>query len=507
MICPNCKNEIPDNIFYCPMCGSLTGGVPQPPVPYSDTASQQATKAPQETNSINQVQAQSGYMPQAQPVQQYASYQQGYGTNSQANFQSNGYTPDNYTYINGQPYSVPRQTHTKKKMSPLAIIGIVAGGFVGLVILLVIVVTLFSAGDSGGGYSGGGYYPPDTEETIDFVLSGTYDDEGREIVHNLNGDEIGYADDGNVYIPIEEGYIVVCDEDGRIIGRTYDTLPGYEPEGEPANGDDNGAGDYNPPPTEQTKQQPEKGTSAANGFKNDNKNNKPSEGKNNNSSGGAPVTNNVSADVVQFVDSMFGAVEYHETHFVEACTTNGYKNLSFQMFGSAVASFRLDGGYSECSAYMTEDEYNKAKKSFSDSVCSVYNKSAIEKSIKAIWGNKLSINDFLKSYEFVSSKGYIVKNSIEGYGDGAEHYWNVVSQEIKGDHIVVKVQMIGYSWYDGGLWDAVNYTDVIADIGAEDSPSSFHEAIERGSVDETKLSCITVYLKNTSDGLKLDYME
>jgi hypothetical protein len=171
-----------------------------------------------------------------------------------------------------------------------------------------------------------------------------------------------------------------------------------------------------------------------------------------------------------------------------------------------VATRRLSEGYSVFEEYMTEEEYNKAKDSFADDLCSVYKKSEIEKDIKQIWGNGLTLDDFLNSSEFVSSKGYVIKNGIDGFGDGAEHYVNAFSQEIKGDHIVVKVNMVGYGWYDGALWDAVSHND-ITNIGAEDSPSSYTEAIERGSVNEAELSYITLYLKNTDDGLKLDYME
>lgn len=35
MICSKCKNEIPDNSIYCPMCGVSTGSVPVPPSPLS----------------------------------------------------------------------------------------------------------------------------------------------------------------------------------------------------------------------------------------------------------------------------------------------------------------------------------------------------------------------------------------------------------------------------------------------------------------------------------------
>lgn len=521
MICPNCRNEIPDNTVYCPMCGSATGGVPTPPTPYGDATSQPVNAAPQNAPVPNQVQNQAGYTAPPQPAVQNTPYQQGYA-NPQTPQQGYGYAPNNYTYVNGQPYSVPQQSPAKKKMSPIAIIGIVAGGFVGLIILLSILVAIFSMTDTGGGYSGGGYSDSGVElDTFDFVLSGTYDEEGREIVHNLYGEEIGYVEDDRVYIPIEEGYKIVCDKDGNVIGRTNDTLPGDDSEGDSPdvseNGGDNGAGDYNPPPEGQPSNQPEKGTSAANGNSsnknnnntNSNKNNnsKPSQGKTNGSNSGTASTNNVSYDVIQFVDSMFKTVKLHETYFVEGCKTGNYDEMPIQMFDMEKAVLRFEDGYGAFSSYMTEAEYNKAKKSFSHGFCSVYSKSAVEKDVKAIWGNNLSVEDLLNSNEFVSSKGYIVKESADGFGDGAEHYWNTISQEIKGDYIVVKVQMLGYSWYDGSLWDAVKYTDVLADIGAEDSPSTFHEAIERGSVDETKLSCITIYLENTSDGLKLDHME
>lgn len=54
MICSKCKNEIPDNIIYCPMCGVSTGSVPVPPSPVSsgDDSRYAATTASDEEDTV-----------------------------------------------------------------------------------------------------------------------------------------------------------------------------------------------------------------------------------------------------------------------------------------------------------------------------------------------------------------------------------------------------------------------------------------------------------------------
>ncbi len=169
MVCPNCNKNIPDNIIFCPLCGGITGGIPKPPNPFQGTAVQQA-----DCDTSN----------------------------------------NNYTYVNGQPYSASQQNYTKKKMGVGKKLGIVLGGAFGILVLVVVIIALYSSG-------GPSTYKPNT---FDFVLSGTYDEYGREIVNNLNGDRIGFVFKDGVYIPVEKGYIIVCEKNGEVIGRTDETL-------------------------------------------------------------------------------------------------------------------------------------------------------------------------------------------------------------------------------------------------------------------------------------------
>lgn len=169
MVCPNCNKNISDNVIYCPLCGGVTGSIPKPPEPCRATDVHQAD----------------------------------YNTPS-----------NNYTYLNGQSYSVEQQKISNGKRSIGKILGIILGSAVGILVLVVVIIALYSSG-------GSSTYKPNT---IDFVLSGTYDDQGREIVNNLNGDRIGFVFKDGVYIPIEKGYIIVCEKNGEVIGRTDETL-------------------------------------------------------------------------------------------------------------------------------------------------------------------------------------------------------------------------------------------------------------------------------------------
>ena len=516
--CTSCNNNIPDNAAFCPFCGANTAQPKQQSCDVNNTAVDNI----QPQQSYNNQQYNQQY---AQPYGQQSGYnaytqtaqQQSYAMPPQANYpqQGQGTYPrsaqQNYSNVPGsQPQSgapkVPPYQNSKKKMGPGAIIGIVAGGIVGFIILLVILVSLFSIPPEPPRP-----YNPETgvTEVFDFQISDETDEQGRQLVLDYyTGEVIGYVEDGQVHIPHGDDEII-CDTDGNVI---------YHPdrESEPNNNNpseegttDGGAGDYNPPPAgEGDETKPEKTT----GKTNQNNNGKKPENKPGNNNGkDSPVSggssSNVSYDVVEFVDNMFGAVKLHETSFINYCETQSYNEVDLVIFGVTGETKLVEDGYNAFSAYMTEDEYNKVKDLFPYDACSIYKKSEIEKKIKQIWGNKLAVEDFLSNDEFVSSKGYVIVEELPGSGDGAEHYWNVFSQEIQGDHIVVKVNMLGYGWYDGSLWDAVNYTDSIANIGAENSPSSYTEAVERGSVDEGQLSYITLYLKNTDDGLKLDYIK
>ena len=516
--CTSCNNNIPDNAAFCPFCGANTAQPKQQSCDVNNTAVDNI----QPQQSYNNQQYNQQY---AQPYGQQSGYnaytqtaqQQSYAMPPQANYpqQGQGTYPrsaqQNYSNVPGsQPQSgapkVPPYQNSKKKMGPGAIIGIVAGGIVGFIILLVILVSLFSIPPEPPRP-----YNPETgvTEVFDFEISDETDEQGRQLVLDYyTGEVIGYVEDGQVHIPHGDDEII-CDTDGNVI---------YHPdrESEPNNNNpseegttDGGAGDYNPPPAgEGDETKPEKTT----GKTNQNNNGKKPENKPGNNNGkDSPVSggssSNVSYDVVEFVDNMFGAVKLHETSFINYCETQSYNEVDLVIFGVTGETKLVEDGYNAFSAYITEYEYNKVKDLFPYDACSIYKKSEIEKKIKQIWGNKLAVEDFLSNDEFVSSKGYVIVEELPGSGDGAEHYFNAFSQEIQGDHIVVKVNMLGYSWYDGSLWDAVNYTDSIANIGAENSPSSYTEAVERGSVDESQLSYITLYLKNTDDGLKLDYIK
>ncbi len=214
MVCPNCNKNIPDNTVYCPLCGGITGGIPKPPKPCQDTAAQQA-----DYDIPN----------------------------------------NNYTYMNGQPYSFDQQKISMGKRSTGKTLGVILGGAFGVLILVVIIIALFSSG-------GSSTYKPNT---IDFVLTGTYDDQGREIVNNLNGDRIGFVFKGGVYIPIEKGYILVCEKNGDVIGRTDETLritvDSYETETDGGNI----AEDYTDP-TNEVAQSTEPVTYDVGGYFNDN---------------------------------------------------------------------------------------------------------------------------------------------------------------------------------------------------------------------------------------------
>ena len=169
MVCPNCNKNIPGNVIYCPLCGGITGGIPKPPEPCQATDAQQTDYA----------------------------------------------TPNiNYTYVNGQMYSDAQPKISNRKRSIGKTLCIILGGAVGILVLVVAIISLYSSGISS-------TYKPNT---IDFVLSGTYDDQGREIVNNLNGDRIGFVFKEGVYIPVEKGYIIVCEKNGEVIGRTDETL-------------------------------------------------------------------------------------------------------------------------------------------------------------------------------------------------------------------------------------------------------------------------------------------
>ncbi len=172
MICSKCKKEIPDNVIYCPMCGAGTGRVPLPPAPIPGAVTQQNEDGQQD-----------------------------------------------YAYINGQIYDVLKQDYAKKKAEALKIAGIILAC---CFVIIVVGIVLIVSEDSG---SGSIDNVLEEQTVIDFVLSGTYDEEGREIVYNMSEEEIGYVFEGKVYIPIEEGYVMVCDMDGRVIGRTDDTTP------------------------------------------------------------------------------------------------------------------------------------------------------------------------------------------------------------------------------------------------------------------------------------------
>ncbi len=503
MNCNFCNNNIPDGASFCPFCGASTV-----------VANQQPQEAEVKNVPVDNAQAQQPYYNNQQYAQQQY-VQQGYGAYPQANQQQQVYgaypqaTQQNY---NNAPGGYPQSSSPKalpyknanKKMGPGAIIGIVAGGIVGFSILVAIVVALFSIPPE----------PPRPSESeskviefFDFEISDETDEQGRQLVLDYyTGEVIGYVEDGQVHIPHGDDEII-CDTDGNVIYHPdRDSEPDNNNHGEEEATGDNG-GDYNPPPEGDNGGNKNNNQPTINGNSGKKDDEKPTNKNDKDSPVSGGSSNNVSYDVVEFVDNMFGVVKLHETRLVEGCKSNNYKQIELETFERAVETRRFDEGYDVLSAYMTEDEYNKAKNSFSDGFCTVYKKSGIEKDIKYIWGNELTVEDFLNDDEFVSSKGYVVKNAADGYGDGAEHYWNAFSQEVKGDHIVVKVNMLGYSWYDGSLWDAVKYSDELANIGAENSPSSYTEAIERGSVDESKLSYITIYLKNTDDGLKLDYME
>lgn len=199
MICSKCKNEIPDNIIYCPMCGVSTGSVPVPPSPVSSGDDSRYAAGQQFSNTSDQ-----------------ASYQQGYGVNTQVPQHS-------YTQINGQIYTDIHQQYKKTRSDALKLAGIIlACSF----IIIVIGAFFIATEESGEGSSGNVLEDKFEKKTIiDFELSGEYDEEGRELVYNMSGKKIGYVFEGLVYIPVEEGYVMVCDMDGYVVGRTYDTTP------------------------------------------------------------------------------------------------------------------------------------------------------------------------------------------------------------------------------------------------------------------------------------------
>lgn len=445
MICRNCNNNIPDNSVFCSFCG----------VAIQNT----------EPNVHNQAGAPLG---------------------NQGN-----------TYI--QPmktYTATQNTSAKKKMKPIAIIGIVLGAIVGVIILLSILVALFSSGSSGSySYNDSNYedynnYDNISDDKIYFERTGEFDDYGREIVRNYDGEDIGYVYDGNVHIYYNETEEIICDEDGYII-----SVPeGYKPpEYTDVDVEEGGNSESKEQPSD-TDEYYQDATTSDIPATDDNTKNAGTNKENNNSQV-------AQADVQSFVDYLIKEFPDCGISFLRVSNAN---ELSKETFGWFLYSdvWVVGGGYnSEYATYISRDEYDN-KIGSNDVSYNAYKITEVERKLKSVWGDKYTVEDCKGADGIITSNGYLLKPN-DGLGGANSNYAKVKSFEVSGNRVIVELSIASYCEMDGSVIDGVTHSEK-GNIGYN-YPAKYDDIVS--ALGNDSFATTKMYLNITSDGLRLDYME